>query len=87
MTSDITVKVPPRFYDDHVSRDLPAGVEVKRTGTSVTVRLTPDEFAELRSDAAYYAQIEGDPWLRGIISSAKATLNALDRATQGGTAR
>jgi hypothetical protein len=74
------VTVPPVFYADHVTRDLPAGRVVKQTKRAVTVELTADELAELRSDAEHYAHSMADAGFegRGLIASAKATLKALD---------
>lgn len=71
-----TYSTPPRFYDDHVSRDLPGGKIVKRTERLVTVELTDDEAAELLSDAAYYVAAGTDVFgtdSLGLISSARAT--------------
>lgn len=76
-----TLRLPPRFYADHVSRDLPAGTVVRRTKTGVYVELTEDEVAEIRSDADYYATA-GDAFdtdLRGLVASAKATVRAIDK--------
>jgi hypothetical protein len=83
--STVQVTVPPTFYDDHVARDLPAGVEVKRTSRGVVVDLTPDELAELRSDAVHYSNAVRDMGsdFIGLQSSARATVRALDK--QGAT--
>jgi len=74
-----TVTLPPRFYDDHADRDLPAGRVIGRTRKSVTVELTAAEWTELRSDADHYANSNayGDPEFRGLIASARATLRRL----------
>ena len=76
------LRLPPRFYDDHVSRDLPGGVEVHRTKTYILADLTAGDLAELRDDAAYYVSEGG--WMdrdhRGIVASARATLKAIDKA-------
>ena len=77
----VTVSLPPAFYADHVARDLPAGTVVKQTKKAVTVALTPEELAELRSDASHYAHSMAEAGFegRGLIASAKATLKALDK--------
>jgi hypothetical protein len=77
----VTVSLPPAFYADHVARELPAGLVVKQTKKAVTVALTQEELAELRSDASHYAfsMAEGGFEGRGLIASAKATLKALDK--------
>lgn len=85
--SDLTestrrVTVTALFYDDHVSRDLDGGVEVKRTKLLVTVDLTDVEWAELLSDADYYAGEAAafGPDFAGICSSAKITARRMRAA-------
>lgn len=72
----LKVKLPPRFYDDHVSRDLPAGVTVKRTKGYIEVELTGFEFDDLLSDAQHYATpgMYPEPEYRGLVASARATV-------------
>lgn len=80
MTVRLVVELPPRFYDDHVARDLPAGEELHRTARMVMVALTRDEWVELRSDAEHYADGMGgelDRSYLGLVSSARATLRRL----------
>jgi hypothetical protein len=81
VTVRLVVELPPRFYDDHVSRELPAGTEIHRTARLVTVELSREDYAELRSDAEHYAggRASGfdDPDLFGLVSSARATLRRL----------
>jgi hypothetical protein len=81
MTFRLVVELPPRFYDDHVSRELPSGEVIHRTAREVTVLLTEEEWAELRSDAEHYAggARNGfeDPGLLGLVTSARATLRRL----------
>jgi hypothetical protein len=72
-----THRLPPTFYDDHVARDLPAGVEVRRTKTHVFVELTDAEVDELLSDARHYATPGMFPDYPGLVSSARATVKAL----------
>ena len=75
-------KVPPRFYWDHVYRDLPGGTVVSETKRYVRVDLSQDEFEELLSDALHYAYHMApagfEEW--GLIQSARATVKALDPA-------
>lgn len=80
----IQVKLPPAFYWDHRFRDLPSGEVVKETSRYVLVNLTPDELAEIESDASYYAT-EGKYMgrhLQGIVSSARATLRRIKNLKQ-----
>lgn len=82
-----------RFWDDHISREtedellMSLGIslderskEIKRSGTRVFVSMNQLCIAELASDADYYATGFGygdDADIRGLISSAKATVRAL----------
>jgi hypothetical protein len=77
----VTVAVPPRFYDDHVARDLPGGTVVKRTARLVHVELDRAGYDELLADARYYAgdamtEFAGDGGL-GLVGSARATVRRL----------
>jgi len=75
----VSVKLSPRFYDDHVYRDCNGGREIRRTRTYVIAELDREAYEDLRSDALYYATLEnGDPYLSGLISSARAALKRLD---------
>ena len=71
--------VPPRFYADHVARDLPAGTVERETAKAVTVRLNDADYAELLSDARHYATAMGAAGFddRGLIASARATVRRL----------
>ena len=78
----ITVQLPPRFYDDHVDRDLPGGTVVKRTKRLVTVEATEAELAEILSDARYYSEPGGPgDYDLGIKSSAQATVRRINAAS------
>lgn len=78
-----TIKIPPRFYQDHKARDCgQSGVVVKRTKTYVIVELDQEAWDDLYSDADYYGADNSDGWfddsgMRGIISSARATLRVM----------
>lgn len=80
---EISVQVSERFYDDHVSRDLLAGREVRRAGGRVTVMVDWHSFAELESDASYYASFEGDDYRdnRSVCDAARRVLAALAKVT------
>lgn len=75
-----TYRLPPAFYWDHVSRELPAGRVVKELARSVVVELDEEAFDDLLSDAEFYADsrngIEGVEYL-GLRASAKATAKTL----------
>ena len=71
-------KLPPKFYWDHRSRELPSGEVVKETSRHVHVRLTDEERDELLSDAEYY--VSDGKYMsveQGLISSARATVKRL----------
>ena len=68
-------KLPIRFYNDRLERELFDGVESKRSKSYVWLTLTDAEAAEYKSDALYYAQ-DCDDAPRGVIQSAQATLKA-----------
>ena len=71
-------KLPPTFILDHVSRDLlPENRIVKQTKSTVTVQLSDDEVAELRSDAEHYVHVDG-PNIPGLKKAALAVLARLD---------
>ena len=76
-----TVRVPARFFDDHCDRDLDEGCnEVSRNSKGVLVEFTDAAFAELLSDANYYATGftgEDAAEIRGLIASARATVKTL----------
>jgi len=72
-------KLPARFTQDHIERDLLDDERVVRwTREHAFVALTDDEWCEFESDADYYATGTGfHPEYRGLIASARATLKAL----------
>lgn len=79
----VTVKVPPAFYYDHVTRDLPSGRIVKEAKRYYIIELNQAEYDELLSDATYYAYYisnAGFDNVVGLIASAKATVKALRNA-------
>ena len=75
---DIEIWLPAYFYDDHVSRDLPAGQEIKRGSKGVLVFCNEAEIDEIESDASYYYdQYRTGGFCEmdlGLMSSAKATV-------------
>lgn len=77
-----TYRLPPRFYYDHISRDLPeTGVSTKLRGSTahtLLVEMDASAYADLLSDADYYSEgSQFDPPLPGLVRSAKATVEAL----------
>lgn len=80
MTEEQTfvVDLPKRFYDDHVSRELPAGRVVKELRRVYRIEATRTEIDEIRSDAVHYAHPDGVWMDMGLWSSAKATIRRID---------
>ena len=72
-----TYKLPARFYNDRLDRELFDGVEVKANKSYVWLTLTDSEKASYLSDAEYYAKGYPDDAPKGIILSARATVRAL----------
>lgn len=76
-------KLPPKFHDDHVRRDLPGGTVVRATKTHVYVELDHPEWVSLMDDAIYYRDnMDSDAGFTGpdafaLLSSARATVKAL----------
>ena len=79
------IKVPARFYEDHLSRfcDLPAAPPATRYGNRYTLWYGLEvTIGNLYGDALYYANAvepEGDPFLGSIVRSARRTVAALEK--------
>jgi hypothetical protein len=85
MSARVELRLPPRFYEDHMSRDCEDGAqiatadrsqELRETSKGVIVSMTHAGIAELWSDADYYASEMGGNY-PGLASSARATLRAI----------
>jgi hypothetical protein len=81
------IRIPKRFYNDHVARDLKAPAVIRKTKQHYIIDATPSSaFDELLSDALFYADGDAsgfdmsDPDIRGIVASARATARALEAA-------
>ncbi len=75
---NIKVTIPRLYGLDAVERDLDVGEVVKLTSREVTLKCTPAQLDELRSDAEYYADPIGFPkHIHGICKSARAALKRL----------
>lgn len=78
-------RVPKKFYDDHVGRDLPAPPVVRATGRHLYIDDAHHDFPELVADAQYYANPWGPDECPDIVRAAKALLKALrDAGTMAG---
>lgn len=78
-----TLQLPPVFYDDHVSRRLPAGTEIKRNKNLVTVEANMATIRDIYNDAEYYHWTYkeggfGPGEYRALAGSAKRTMVRID---------
>jgi hypothetical protein len=73
----VQVRVGELFYQDHVSRDLPAGQVVKVKNHVVTVNLNEAEFLELLNDAEFYVACASSFDWPELTNSAKRVAKAL----------
>ena len=77
---NIKVTIPRLYGMDAVERALDVGEVVKLTSREVTLKCTPAQLDELRSDAEYYADPVGfHKYVHGICKSAQATLKRLQK--------
>lgn len=73
---DILIRIPKRFIDDHAERELPTPIVVRETSSHYFVDPADDAIEELINDAEHY--VDGlDEAPRGIVASARATLQAI----------
>ena len=74
-----SIKIPATFYFDHVNRDLSKGIVLKEYASGkVLVEMNDEEIADLIRDAEYYAEGVDYQELKGLQSSAKATVRAIN---------
>ena len=77
------VKVPSRFYKDHMDRSNEYqslfNAVIKEVGNYVIADLDESQISELLNDAEYYADGVDYSELRGLQRSAKATVKALNK--------
>lgn len=76
-----TIRVPERFYVDHMERDLPTPEDIGNARNYVTIRVDDPALHELLGDAEYYADVFGpDLAPIGVRASARATVRAIRNA-------
>ncbi len=80
-TSDL-VRVPKRFYWDHMERMLPTPPAIKETVHHVWLEMDHPDLPELKSDALYYSDAYGpeadDRFSRLLKASAQKTVDSLE---------
>jgi hypothetical protein len=76
---DVLIRIPKRFLDDHLERDLPTPKIIRETGSHYFIDPRDPVIAELADDATHYADglDEAPP---GVVLSARATLRAIRKA-------
>jgi hypothetical protein len=73
-----TIRIPDRFYVDHMERALPIPADLGKCRSHAIVSADDPHLGELLSDAEHYAHPSGpDACPPGIIMSAKATVRAI----------
>lgn len=75
-------RIPKVFYDDHRELDLETPEIVKSTEKHYWISAKENSsMAEFRSNAEFYAaphiDVNGSPYLRGLVASARATLKII----------
>lgn len=76
------IELPIMFYDDHESRDLPSGIELKRNKRFVTIQANRATINEIESDADYYYWTYKEHGFdageyRGLAAAAERTMNRI----------
>ncbi|KKN48349.1 hypothetical protein LCGC14_0653840 [marine sediment metagenome] len=73
------IRIPQRFYNDHVDRDLPAPDIVKATRRHYWINTNHPHFAELMNDANHYGESplgwDSETW-KTYGRAARALINA-----------
>tara|TARA_B100000575_G_scaffold51979_2_gene38718 strand:+ start:4731 stop:4997 length:267 start_codon:yes stop_codon:yes gene_type:complete len=78
------IKIPKRFYQDHVERDLDAPPIIKETQSYIWIDATSVHLSNLLSDADFYADpssydhADFGSSLSALVKSAKATKRAIE---------
>lgn len=76
-----TITIGRKFWDDHISRDLPVPTVVTSSTTRVVIVVEPDSdgWIELASDANFYSDFtqDEDPFLRALGKAALRLDNAM----------
>ena len=71
------------FVDDHMGRDLPAGIVVARNKRTYTLLMTVDDIRELYSDASHYGDGGMDEWYerenRDVVQAARRVMAGLEK--------
>lgn len=77
------IRIPTRFFDDHVDRGLPAPRVVRATRNHYFIEGQPGhELEELLEDARHYSEpgLFPEREMLGLVASARATARAIEKA-------
>lgn len=82
----VTVKIPKKFYEDHLERDCSEGTIIKETKKHYIMELTKPAYIDLKSDADFYSDCgeSVDFDMQWLVSSARATHQAICRDVPNG---
>lgn len=72
-----TIRIPDKFYVDHMERGRPTPADIGRCRTHAVVRADDPALGELLDDAEHYAVPPTPDCSRGLILSAVATVRAI----------
>ena len=71
------------FIDDHMGRDLPAGIVVDENKRTYTLLMTVGDIREVYSDARHYGDGGMDQWYerenRDVVQAARRVMAGLER--------
>ena len=70
------IRIPRRFFDDHLDRDLPTPIPVRESARHVWLDSEDGDLGELLNDANYYSH-DVDAAPPGVVLSARATVRAV----------
>jgi len=76
-----TIRIPQRFYDYHVDRDLDAPAVVGSNKRHYYIESTDDHIMELYREADEFCYND-DPANFGLVSSACATCKAMEKTLE-----
>lgn len=80
MAAPKMIRVPLRFYEDHMERDLPTPVNHSTSKSYALVDDSDPYLPELLNDAEFYCGTMKDEFnlsVPGIVKSARATVKAI----------
>ena len=82
----VTIKIPMRFYEDHIERGCEEGTIIKVLASHYIMELTESAYYDLKSDADSHMD-GGESFefgMQWLVSSARATYRAICRDVPGG---